>query len=367
MVEMAGPRTSEAPGPLEGVRVLEFTQIVAGPVAGVNLSDLGADVIKVEPPEGEPTRRGLAVVPNEGKGFQALNRGKRSLAIDMQDERAQALMQRLVAGSDVVLNNYRLGVAERLGIDYETLRKAKPDLIYWQNTGFGEGGPGSLPRRLRRGGAGVLGPDGDRRQDRRGWRAGPDRDAHRRFHLGLRSRDGGGGSALPPRAHRRGAVPLDVAAAHGAVLAGQRGDARAGARRRDPRPAVRTRAVGPRCGRLLRRGPGDAEGGARHTGRLPPLLRRLPGEGRRRRPGRADEGESRRHATRAGHRGGTLRRAGLRRTRPGEPGTRRRLEARDPRDVPDEDGRGVGRAVRRRGRAGRPGAGSRSSSPTTIR
>ncbi len=141
MAEMADPRTSEAPGPLEGVRVLEFTQIVAGPVAGVNLSDLGADVIKVEPPEGEPTRRGLAVVPNEGKGFQALNRGKRSLAIDMQDERAQALMQRLAAGSDVVLNNYRLGVAERLGIDYETLRQVKPDLIYWQNTGFGEGGP----------------------------------------------------------------------------------------------------------------------------------------------------------------------------------------------------------------------------------
>ena len=141
MAEMADPRTSEAPGPLEGVRVLEFTQIVAGPVAGVNLSDLGADVIKVEPPEGEPTRRGLAVVPNEGKGFQALNRGKRSLAIDMQDERAQALMQRLVVGSDVVLNNYRLGVAERLGIDYETLREVKPDLIYWQNTGFGEGGP----------------------------------------------------------------------------------------------------------------------------------------------------------------------------------------------------------------------------------
>jgi crotonobetainyl-CoA:carnitine CoA-transferase CaiB-like acyl-CoA transferase len=141
MVEMADPRSADPRGPLEGVRVLEFSQIVAAPVAGVNLSDLGADVIKIEPFEGEPTRRGLAVVPNEGKGFQALNRGKRSLALDMQDARAQALVQRLAATSDVLLINYRLGVAERLGIDYETLRQVKPDLIYWQNTGFGEAGP----------------------------------------------------------------------------------------------------------------------------------------------------------------------------------------------------------------------------------
>ena len=92
MPEMADPRSSEALGPLAGVRVVEFSQIVAGPVAGLNLSDLGADVIKVEPSEGEQTRRGLAIVPNEGKGFQALNRGKRSLAIDLHDERARVLV-----------------------------------------------------------------------------------------------------------------------------------------------------------------------------------------------------------------------------------------------------------------------------------
>jgi formyl-CoA transferase len=134
--------TAEAlPGPLAGVRVLEFSQIVAGPVCGVNLSDLGADVIKIEPPGGESTRNTGAVVPKEGKGFQALNRGKRSLIVDLQDERGRDLVHRLIRDIDVVLINYRLGVAERIEIDYDSLRAIKPDLIYWQNTGFGEEGP----------------------------------------------------------------------------------------------------------------------------------------------------------------------------------------------------------------------------------
>ena len=128
-------------GALEGVRVLEFSQIVAAPVCGINLSDLGADVIKVEPPGGEQTRRGASVVPNESKGFQALNRGKRSLVVDLQQPQGRELIRRIVPQIDVVLTNYRLGVAERLGIDYETLRGIRPDLIYWQNTGFGEEGP----------------------------------------------------------------------------------------------------------------------------------------------------------------------------------------------------------------------------------
>jgi crotonobetainyl-CoA:carnitine CoA-transferase CaiB-like acyl-CoA transferase len=141
---MPDPRleTVEAlPGPLAGVRVLEFSQIVAAPVCGVNLSDLGADVIKVEPPGGESTRNTGAVIPKEGKGFQALNRGKRSLILDLQDQRGRDLVQRLIQDIDVVLINYRLGVAERIGIDYDSLRAIKPDLIYWQNTGFGEEGP----------------------------------------------------------------------------------------------------------------------------------------------------------------------------------------------------------------------------------
>ena len=73
--------STESSGPLAGIRVLEFSQIVAAPVSGVHLSDLGAEVVKVEPPGGEQTRRGGAVVPNEAKGYQALNRGKLSLVV----------------------------------------------------------------------------------------------------------------------------------------------------------------------------------------------------------------------------------------------------------------------------------------------
>jgi CoA:oxalate CoA-transferase len=128
-------------GPLHGIKVLEFSQIVAGPFTGLNLSDLGADVIKVEPPEGDATRRLGSVVPSESKGFQSLNRGKRSLVLNLADPRAQEIVHRLVAGMDVVTINYRLGVAEHLHIDYETLRTHRPDLIYVQITGFGSHGP----------------------------------------------------------------------------------------------------------------------------------------------------------------------------------------------------------------------------------
>ncbi len=127
-------------GALSGIRVLEFSQIVAAPVCGVNLSDFGADVVKVEPLGGEQTRRTAAIVPNESKGFQALNRGKRSLVVDLHDPRGQELIRRLIPQTDVVLINYRLGVAERLGLGYDALKALRPDLIYWQNTGFGEQG-----------------------------------------------------------------------------------------------------------------------------------------------------------------------------------------------------------------------------------
>jgi len=128
-------------GPLAGIRVLEFSQIVAGPFAGIALSDFGADVVKVEPPEGENRRNSGAVVPNEGKYFQSLNRGKRSLTVDLGKPAGQALIRRIVPAFDVVLLNYRAGVAERLGIDYAALSKIRPGLIYANITGFGETGP----------------------------------------------------------------------------------------------------------------------------------------------------------------------------------------------------------------------------------
>jgi len=128
-------------GALDGIRVLEFSQIVAGPVCGILLSDMGADVIKVEPPEGEARRNSGAVVPNEGKYFQSLNRGKRSLTIDLSRPGATALVHRLIPNFDVVIINYRTGVAKRLGIDYPTLSKLNPRLIYANITGFGDSGP----------------------------------------------------------------------------------------------------------------------------------------------------------------------------------------------------------------------------------
>ena len=132
---------SQARGALHGVRVLEFSQIVAGPFAGVVLSDLGADVVKVEPPEGEGYRNQGTVIPGESKRFQSLNRGKRSLIIDLQQEEGRALVRRIVPAFDVVLVNYRPGIPERWGLDYDTLKALNPGLIYVSITGFGDKGP----------------------------------------------------------------------------------------------------------------------------------------------------------------------------------------------------------------------------------
>ncbi|MDE2695005.1 MAG: CoA transferase [Chloroflexota bacterium] len=128
------------PGPLHGVRVLEFTLVVAGPMSGVLLSDLGADVIKVEPPGGESTRQSRAVIPDESKLFQAFNRGKRDIVVDLQQPEGREVIYRLMPSVDVVVANYRYGVPKKLGIDYETLKQYRPDLIYVESTGFGTRG-----------------------------------------------------------------------------------------------------------------------------------------------------------------------------------------------------------------------------------
>ena len=124
-------------GPLAGIRVIEFSQVVAGPSCGRVLAELGADVIKVEPPEGDPYRNTGTVVPNEGKRFQSLNLGKRSIVVDLSKLEGQAVVQRIAKTADVLVINYRHGVADRLGIGYETLSKINPGLIYCRITGFG--------------------------------------------------------------------------------------------------------------------------------------------------------------------------------------------------------------------------------------
>ena len=129
------------PGPLEGVRILEFTQIIAGPLGCMLLADMGADVIKVEPIEGEPWRLTQQFMPLEAKTFQSLNRGKQSLSLNLQRPEAQEAIHRLIPSVDVVVSNYRPDVPARLNIDYETLSKIRPDLIYLDSTAFGRKGP----------------------------------------------------------------------------------------------------------------------------------------------------------------------------------------------------------------------------------
>ena len=129
-----------ANGPLHGVRVLEFGLIVAAPYLTMNLADMGADVIKVEPLEGEP-RRNNGTVPGTSRVFQWVNRGKRSLQVDLKAPEGIALIHRMVKDVDVVAINYRPGVPKRLGIDYATLSKINPRIIYAEITGFGSEGP----------------------------------------------------------------------------------------------------------------------------------------------------------------------------------------------------------------------------------
>ena len=128
-------------GPLVGIRVLEFTQIIAGPFGCQNLADMGAEVIKVEPPEGEPWRLYSQFMPGESKVYQSLNRGKKSLVLDLEQPEAQAIVYRLIPDIDIVVINYRPDVAATLGIDYTRLSSIRPNLIYIDNTAWGRQGP----------------------------------------------------------------------------------------------------------------------------------------------------------------------------------------------------------------------------------
>lgn len=129
------------PGPLDGVKVLEFTQIIAGPFSGMLLADMGADVTKFEPIEGESWRLTGQIIPKESKVFVSLNRGKKGVAMDLRTKEAQGVVHSLVKDADVVLINYRPGAAGRMGIDYDTLKAINPRIIYCENTAFGRQGP----------------------------------------------------------------------------------------------------------------------------------------------------------------------------------------------------------------------------------
>ena len=130
-------------GPLDGIKVVEFCEIIAGPFAGMLLSDLGAQVIKVEPPWGDPWRSAQPFSETEGRPFLAYNRGKRDLTLDLTTPEAQDVLTRLIPDTDVVLVNYRPDVAAKLGVDYLALSKMNQRLVYCENTSFGRNGPDS--------------------------------------------------------------------------------------------------------------------------------------------------------------------------------------------------------------------------------
>ena len=130
-------------GPLAGIRILEFTQIIAGPFAGMLLADMGADVIKVEPVQGEPWRHEAQFIPGESKTYMSLNRGKRSLPLNLTEPDATRIVHQMIPDIDVVIVNARPDVPANLGIDYETLSAINPRLILCDNTAFGRRGPDS--------------------------------------------------------------------------------------------------------------------------------------------------------------------------------------------------------------------------------
>lgn len=129
---------------LSGIRVLDCSIAMAGPFAAQRMGDMGADVVKVEPTSGEWQRHASAGGANGNKinvSFLSLNRNKRSLAVDLKAPEGKALLLELVKDADVFLQNYRPGVAERLGVDYATLSQINPRLIYISMSGYGEDGP----------------------------------------------------------------------------------------------------------------------------------------------------------------------------------------------------------------------------------
>jgi crotonobetainyl-CoA:carnitine CoA-transferase CaiB-like acyl-CoA transferase len=132
--------------PLEGIRVIELARILAGPWAGQTLADLGADVIKVEAPEGDDTRRWGPPFIEAGDEttaayFHATNRGKRSITCDFRTVEGQDVVRRLIADADVVIENFKVGGLQKYGLDYAALRAVNPRLVYCSITGFGQDGP----------------------------------------------------------------------------------------------------------------------------------------------------------------------------------------------------------------------------------
>ncbi|MEG1780182.1 MAG: CoA transferase [Clostridium sp.] len=129
-------------GLLDGVKVLDLTRVLAGPYCGMMLADMGAEVIKIEVPgKGDDSRRNAPIVNGESAYFMNLNRNKKGITLNLKSEKGREIFRALVKQSDIVLENYRPGVMEKLGLGYEELRKLNPAIVYGAVSGFGHYGP----------------------------------------------------------------------------------------------------------------------------------------------------------------------------------------------------------------------------------
>src|SRR5262245_64219085 len=129
------------PKPLAGIRVIELANFIAGPLAGTLLADMGADVVKIEPPQGDMGRAMPPLTDGESVSFVALNRNKRSLVLDLKRDEAREILLKLAATSDVFLEAYRPGALEKLGLGAEQVRAVNPRIVYTSVSGFGQTGP----------------------------------------------------------------------------------------------------------------------------------------------------------------------------------------------------------------------------------
>ena len=135
-------RRASARPPLAGIRVLDLTRVLAGPFCAMLLGDMGAEVIKIEEPgKGDDTRGWPPFAGGEATYFMSVNRNKQSLTLNLKAPEGQEILRRLLARADVVLENFRPGTMERLGLGYDALRKPNPRLVYCSISGFGETGP----------------------------------------------------------------------------------------------------------------------------------------------------------------------------------------------------------------------------------
>ena len=138
--------------PLEGIRVLEITNVMSGPYAGMLLADMGADIIKVEALKGDMARAFPPLANDESVSFSSLNRNKRSLAVDLKHPKGLAIVRKLAEGADVLLENNRPGALDKLGLGANALKAVNPKLVYVSISGFGQTGPAR-----RRGGIAQMG------------------------------------------------------------------------------------------------------------------------------------------------------------------------------------------------------------------